>query len=614
MTDHSDRPDAAAQPAEEQAAGLGESPLDLDVLSSLARRFAERRMFSEASELLRLALKLDPKNRGIQLSLAQVHQKASSNGHGDRSPGEIREEMRRNAIDAAHFFGLAALYEERGKRSQAAECLEIARSKSAVNPFIPKLNGKLLLRRRQFDLAAEELRMARRYNPFDREIAELLSSAEYECSNFKESLEAAIDAFLLLEDSDVEHSRVLKRRIRSLKHIENLDSRDLVQLFHTRRDQLQTDFDRLEWQRERFLRGAPDAAREIEDPKVSTVEAGRIELAGRLRQLNVWSTLSDEAVFQLTSTISRELHPRGSKIFTYGSESADIYVLEEGQVTIRRPTSYGTFDLGLLGGGDVFGEVSFISLSERAGDAEVTEDCSLLRIKARDLELMISDDPKFGLEIYTCFWRTLANTLRQASEQLRSFFSDPSTPPDWLKSRHGEHLAAGDVDVHHDTKLELFREQGLTGGELNALARFSAAKRFPDGTTLFHEGEKGEEMYIILEGKVMVSKFIPGGGEEALAIFKRGDFFGEMALLDGQPRSADAKVIGGPVTLIALDQNALQQIMSTDSRSALEFIKLLCRLICRRLAEIDEKVISWHIMSGPRTPGNDTKPISVPVL
>ncbi len=580
----------------------GKPSIDLDALSSLARRFAERRMFDEAGELLQMALRLDPKNRGLQLNLAQVRQKQRAmNGHRSRNTHEqIHEEIRRNAIDAAHFFGLAALYEERGKRDQAAECLEIARSKGIANPFIPKLNGKLLLRRHQYDAAAEELRLARRFNPFDREIAELLSLAEYERENYREALETAIDAFLLLEDNDHDHGVVLKQRIRKLKSVQKLSSQDLVQLFHQRRDKLQTDFDRLEWKRERFL--APIPATPTASPTLTPVQTkvSRLELAARLRHLPAWDLLTDEAVFQLAAAVRQEVHAQGAKIFTFGSENTDIYVLEEGEIAIRRPTPYGTFELGALHPGKVFGELSFITLSERSGEAIATEAATVLRVSARDLELMVGDDPNFGLQVYRSFWRNLASTLRQANEQLRTFFSDPNKPPDWLEKRRSQRPDAGAVDIDHDDKIQLFREQGLTGSELGTLAKFSAARRYPGGAFLFHEGEKGDEMFIILEGRVMISKYIPGGGEEAVAILERGQFFGEMSLLDGEPRSADAKAYGGPVTLVALNQQALAELFAMEPRSALEFLKLLCRLICQRLREIDEKVIGWRIMSGAR--------------
>ncbi len=149
-----------------------------------------------------------------------------------------------------------------------------------------------------------------------------------------------------------------------------------------------------------------------------------------------------------------------------------------------------------------------------------------------------------------------------------------------------------------DAKIRLFREQGLSRKELMTLATFSREKRFQDDASIFQEGDEGQEMYIILEGRVMISKFIPGGGEEALAILERGDFFGEMALIDGAPRSADARAHGGPVTVLSLDEGTVQELLSMDAAAALEFLQLLCRLITQRLREIDEKVIGWRIMSG----------------
>ncbi|HBL26261.1 MAG TPA: hypothetical protein DD490_05430 [Acidobacteria bacterium] len=73
-----------------------------------------------------------------------------------------------------------------------------------------------------------------------------------------------------------------------------------------------------------------------------------------------------------------------------------------------------------------------------------------------------------------------------------------------------------------------------------------------------------------------------------------------MALIDGQPRSADARAYNGALTVLALDQATVHEVLSMDPDAAAEFLQLLCRLIASRLREIDEKVISWRIMSGER--------------
>ncbi len=572
--------------------------MDLELLTSLAKRFADGDMYDEADELFQLAQRFAPNNMGIQLNLAEVrkHRRQSLGDSTRDAEQALRERLRRNAIDSAHFFGLAALYEERGKPDLAAECLQIASSKEMANPYVHKLNGKLMFRDKRYDEAGRELRRAQRYNPFDREIADLLGRVEYEREHYREAIEATIDAFLLLQDDDREKGKHLKKRIRTLKTIRKISSADLVQLFRERREKLQTAFDRLELQRERFLRDE-DATRKIPVKAPARPQSGRLELARRMRKIEAWSHLDDEQVFHLTLAAHEEHFEKGAEIFSFGSSDADIYIVEKGTVVIRRQTSYGSYPLGSLGPGDVFGEINFILPGERTGDAVAGQGCELVRLDPTQLETVLDQHPDLGVQVFWGFWHGLAQKLRSANEQLRTFFVEENSTEDLQELRQSQ-AETGAVDVGADDKIELFREQGLSGAELETLANFSNVKRYPSGTFLFREGDEGHEMYVVLEGQVMISKFIPGGGEEALAILDRGDFFGEMSLIDGEPRSADAKAFQGPVTVVTFDDQTLNEIMAMDPRAARSFMMLLCRLICKRMREIDEKVTSWRIMSG----------------
>ncbi len=590
-------------------------PEDLESLTKLAKSFADREMLDEASDLFQLALRFEPDNLGLKLNLAQVrHRQRQDHGRYRRgAEEELREALRRNAIDSAHFFGLAALYEERGQQDLASECLEIARGKDLANPYVHKLSGKIYYKQRRFDEAVEELKAARRFNPFDRQIAELLGRVEYERGNYHEAMEATIDSFLLLSETDREKGRELINRIRDLKTVRKISGEELVGSFHDRRDRLQTAFDRLELYRERFVVGE-ETVEEVGDRRAKDPQSGRIEVAVRLREFEIWSRLDDEQVFHLTETAHEERRRKGSKIFDFGSDGADIYVLEKGRISIRRPTSYGNFELGILNPGTVFGEVNFITRRQRTGEAVAIDDCRLVRLDADELAVLVNEWPDLGIEIYLSFWHGLAKKLRSANEQLRTFFASERSAEELLKMRQSSEVEVGDVDVHSDEKMALLREQGLSGAELVTLANFSNVKRFPGGQFLFHEGDAGDEMYVILEGKVMISKLIPGGGEEALAILGRGDFFGEMALIDGEPRSADAKAFQGPVTAIAFDDETLKEVLAMESRSALDFMKLLCRLICKRLREIDEKVTGWRIMSGSQPIDEDVRTAEIPIF
>ncbi len=76
--------------------------------------------------------------------------------------------------------------------------------------------------------------------------------------------------------------------------------------------------------------------------------------------------------------------------------------------------------------------------------------------------------------------------------------------------------------------------------EKNPFARFLS--HFPAGKVLFREGDAGEDMYIIQSGRVAIKKRTGANKDVTLAILEKGDFFGEMAVLERMPRSATAEM------------------------------------------------------------------------
>jgi len=578
---------------------------EIQELTDLARRLSESGRYDEAADLLLVALRLEPRNLSVKLSLAEVRKlQQQHRGGSSRSLRDVmREGFRRNAIDAAHFLGLAHLYAEKGEHARAIECIDVARAKDLANPSNHKLHGRLLFRRRDFDGAVEEFTRALRYNPFDRETAENLGRAEYERKRFEAALGATVHAFLLLNDGDEEGARRLRRRIQTLKQILGWGNRELSRLFHERQEQVHTAFERLEWHRERFLDegGLPGGNLSLTTPLPKRRETGgQLELAARLRRLRLLAHFSDEQIFRLTQAAREEMHDTGGLIFGHRTQSRDLYVLEGGEITVQRTTAYGTFALGVVEPGDFFGETGFIIGQERSSDALAAAPSQVLRLEAQVLDGLIEGSPEIGVQIYWSLWHSLARKLRATNEQLKTFFSSESMPENFLRLRKQPAGSAAAVKVEPSDKIRLFREQGLSRRELITLATFSREKRFAAGASLFQEGDEGWEMYVVLEGRVMISKFIPGAGEEALAILERGDFFGEMSLIDGEPRSADARAHGGPLTVLALDQGTVREVLAMDPHAALELLQLLCRLVANRLREIDEKVIGWRILSGER--------------
>lgn len=98
-----------------------------------------------------------------------------------------------------------------------------------------------------------------------------------------------------------------------------------------------------------------------------------------------------------------------------------------------------------------------------------------------------------------------------------------------------------------------------------------------DGDLLFQEGELSNEMYVVVEGEVTVSKH-SGRGEIPLATLKRGDFVGEMSLLESLPRSATARAKGSTKLLVIHPGGFLLKIRR-DPTFAFEMLQSLSRRI-----------------------------------
>jgi len=575
---------------------------EIDELTALARRFRERRLYDAAGDLLATALALNPRNVEVKIALTDVRRlQRRQPGSRPRSVREqLREQFRRDAIDAAQFLGLAGLYAEQGEAGRAADCLEVAKGRDLASPGLHKLYGRLLHGRRELDHAAHELGEALRLNPFDRETAELLGRAEFDRKRFENALAASVHGFLLTGEGDEPAAERLKRSIRTLKRALRYGTRELARVFHGRQELLQTAFDRLQWRRERFLQETGVLSEErLAPPRQRHRRPGdRIALAARLRRLRVWHHLSDEQIFNLTRVVEEELFDPGNVVFGHRSQSRDLYLVESGRVSIQRSTSYGTFTLATLAPPELFGEASFITGDERSGDAVAAAPTQLFRFDAGALDRLVDEQPDLGVQLYWSFWHGLARKLRATNEQLQTFFDPGAQPENFLRLRRESDTPEASGTIAEDDKIRLFREQGLSRDELTTLATFSNERRFTEDSWVFEEGDRGDELYIVADGRVLISKYIPGGGEEALAILGRGDFFGEMSLIDGEPRSAGARAHGGPLTVLALDQETVREILSLDSRAALDFLRLLCRLVADRLREIDEKVIGWRILAG----------------
>lgn len=119
-------------------------------------------------------------------------------------------------------------------------------------------------------------------------------------------------------------------------------------------------------------------------------------------------------------------------------------------------------------------------------------------------------------------------------------------------------------------------------GESQLFARFGRV--VPAGVVLFREGEQGQEMYIIQSGKVRISKRVRHI-DKTLAILGKGEFFGEMAILNDKPRSASAELLEDSEILV-IDRKTFETMIRSNAEIALRIM----RKLAERLQEADNQI------------------------
>jgi CRP-like cAMP-binding protein len=114
--------------------------------------------------------------------------------------------------------------------------------------------------------------------------------------------------------------------------------------------------------------------------------------------------------------------------------------------------------------------------------------------------------------------------------------------------------------------------------ELDEILNFSSERRVRRNQTIFQRGDNGSSMMAVLRGRVRISTVSGDGKEVTLNTINQGEIFGEIALLDGEPRSADATATEDTTLLVVERRNFLPFLRQNEDL----FLRLLA-VLCRRL-------------------------------
>lgn len=234
----------------------------------------------------------------------------------------------------------------------------------------------------------------------------------------------------------------------------------------------------------------------------------------------LFSDLKKEELRRVMEKIQAKEVARGVVICNEGEPGDSIFIICRGKVGIfRHPGRGEKISLNELEEGDFFGEFGFFADARRHATVEALADTTLLEITKQDLQEIIQGFPSVSQVLFKFYKERVLDTLLVNSSIFKSF-----SPQE--------------------------RKQ--------ILDKFTM-EEFPLGATVLQEGASGDSLYIIKKGEVEVFTSTPQGAKVTLGRLKEGDFFGEISLLTGRPRTASVKVLQ-PAELVHLTKKDFDEI------------------------------------------------------
>jgi CRP/FNR family transcriptional regulator, cyclic AMP receptor protein len=152
---------------------------------------------------------------------------------------------------------------------------------------------------------------------------------------------------------------------------------------------------------------------------------------------------------------------------------------------------------------------------------------------------------------------------------------------------------------------------GLDESERTDIVRIMEVQRLNDGEQLFREGDAGDAWFVIYEGLAEVVKE-GAHGQTRVAMLEPGSCFGEMAMLDGSPRSATVRA-SGPLTVFRFRRMQFEQLLADGILSAYKMVATMARTLCQRHRKLTHQISEMvdHRPTGAAFDDEKTEEIAV---
>lgn len=257
-----------------------------------------------------------------------------------------------------------------------------------------------------------------------------------------------------------------------------------------------------------------------------------------------------------------------------GRETNDrFFILQSGRVQTFKSNDVHNICASSFGPGDFLGVIPCMTGHPQIENAVAVSDATCIAVRRDQYPELIEKNTPVALKIILAF----AGRMRVMNEMLTQLTlnsTSADTPEHMFEvAAYYESIGKNDIAVYayyhylKECPRGLYvKEAGERFAALKPRTRavcFEAgeelARRYPQDTMIFSEGQSGSDMFVIQSGQVAVSKVV-NGNEVTLAVLNKGDMFGEMALLERKPRSASAVAHSDCAVMVINRQNFDQMV------------------------------------------------------
>ncbi len=294
---------------------------------------------------------------------------------------------------------------------------------------------------------------------------------------------------------------------------------------------------------------------------------------------------------------------KDSYLVVEGKENSDhFYIIQKGNVQCIKASGSGIAPV-VYGPGDFIGVVPCMSDHLQIETAIALTDVMVISVKKDQYPELIAQNTPVALKII----KTFANRMRVMNEMLTkatlhsvvqdtheqifkvASFYEKTSLPDVAVFAYYQYLKTKPEGPNADLAKQKFVALKPKTHAVYYEPTAEATRQYPKDTMIFSEAQSGSDMFIIQRGEVSITKVV-NGNEVTLAVLKKGDMFGEMALIENKPRSANA-LAHSDCTLMVINRSNFNQMVATQPQLVAKLTTTLADRLWSMYRQLDNAAL-----------------------